>query len=360
MIRLHHAACLLALCALPAAMPAQAAPAADAPFSIPEILDYPYASELAAAERVDRIAWVRNVGGVRNVWVADGPGFTPRQVTQLPRRRRAGNHAAHLLARRHAPRLCARRRSRCQLAGGRQPRARSRPPSPEQPQTTIWAVALTARRAGESRRRRRAGDFGTRQLAYIKDHQVWTAPLDGKGKPERLFFDRGKDARSRWSPDGTRLAFVSDRGDQRSSASSPRRTNRCSICRPRRISDMSPRWSPDGARIAFVRRPGDGGPPQPILTQTPASLVDLGGRRRERHRAISCGKAPTRLRVRFPTSKARRICTGRRATGWCFSPISTTGRISIRLPAAGGQPLAAHARRVHGRARRREPRRHAS
>ena len=33
-------------------------------------------------------------------------------------------------------------------------------------------------------------------LAYVKDDQVWTAPLDGKGKPERLVFDRGKGQRA--------------------------------------------------------------------------------------------------------------------------------------------------------------------
>ena len=51
------------------------------------------------------------------------------------------------------------------------------------------------------------------QLAYVKDDHVWTAPLDGQGKPEQLFFDRGKDSDLRWSPDGSRLAFVSDRRD---------------------------------------------------------------------------------------------------------------------------------------------------
>ena len=40
---------------------------------------------------------------------------------------------------------------------------------------------------------------------------MWTAPLNGKGKPERLFFDRGEDGALTWSPDGAKLAFVSNR-----------------------------------------------------------------------------------------------------------------------------------------------------
>ena len=33
----------------------------------------------------NRMAWVRIVGGERNIWVADGPGATPRQVTDQNR-----------------------------------------------------------------------------------------------------------------------------------------------------------------------------------------------------------------------------------------------------------------------------------
>ena len=52
------------------AMQAQAAP-----FTMEQVLHYPYAMELASAEHADRIGWVRDLAGVRNVWVADGPAF---------------------------------------------------------------------------------------------------------------------------------------------------------------------------------------------------------------------------------------------------------------------------------------------
>src|SRR6185437_12633733 len=51
-------------------------------FTMEQVLAYPYATGLVAAHGGDHIAWVRNVAGVRNVWVADGPAFKPRQVTQ--------------------------------------------------------------------------------------------------------------------------------------------------------------------------------------------------------------------------------------------------------------------------------------
>ena len=51
-------------------------------FSMAQMLHYPFASELAAAEHGDVIAWVCNLDGVRNVWMARGPNFTPSQATQ--------------------------------------------------------------------------------------------------------------------------------------------------------------------------------------------------------------------------------------------------------------------------------------
>src|SRR5262249_523616 len=65
----------LALC------PVLAHAASRTPFTLAQVLHYPYATELAAAERGDAIAWVRDLEGVRNVWFAHGPDFSPVQVT---------------------------------------------------------------------------------------------------------------------------------------------------------------------------------------------------------------------------------------------------------------------------------------
>jgi dipeptidyl aminopeptidase/acylaminoacyl peptidase len=50
--------------------------AARSEFSMAQVLHYPYATQLAAAERADVIAWVCNVDGVRNVWVVAPKGVT--------------------------------------------------------------------------------------------------------------------------------------------------------------------------------------------------------------------------------------------------------------------------------------------
>ena len=51
------------------------------PFTVEQVMSAPYASSLATARQTGRAAWVFNLTGERNVWVADAPNFQARQVT---------------------------------------------------------------------------------------------------------------------------------------------------------------------------------------------------------------------------------------------------------------------------------------
>ena len=48
---------------------------------------------------------------------------------------------------------------------------------------------------------------------FEKDGQLWVSLLDGSTAPRRLFTARGSNSGAVWSPDGSRVAFVSSRGD---------------------------------------------------------------------------------------------------------------------------------------------------
>ena len=77
--------CFAFQCVILAAMVAcdaccQPAFAAPAP-SMEQVLGYSFVSGLAASEKGDRLAWVENVRGVRNIWFALATDSTPRQLT---------------------------------------------------------------------------------------------------------------------------------------------------------------------------------------------------------------------------------------------------------------------------------------
>jgi dipeptidyl aminopeptidase/acylaminoacyl peptidase len=246
---------------------ASAHASARSEFSMAQVLHYPFATELAAAERGDAVAWVCNVDGVRNVWVAHGPAFTPAKVTQF--NEDDGQEITQLTFSPDGTRLVlvlgGDHDANWPAEGDLAPDPNS---SPTQPVTAIWALPLN----GGQPVKIDEGDgpviSARGQLAYIKDGHVWITSLDG-GKPERLFFDRGKDSDLVWSPDGTRLAFVSDRQDHSFIGIFTSKNTPLVYLVPSTSKDISPVWSPDGARIAFARRAGDGGAPRLVLSRVP-------------------------------------------------------------------------------------------
>jgi dipeptidyl aminopeptidase/acylaminoacyl peptidase len=236
-------------------------------FSMAQVLHYPFAAELAAAERGDAIAWVCNLDGVRNIWVAHGPGFAPAKATQF--KDDDGQEITQLTFSPDGTRLVfvlgGDHDANWPAEGNLSPDPSS---SPEQPTTAIWALGLN----GGPPIKIDDGDepviSARGQVAYTKDGHVWVSSLDG-GKPERLFFDRGKNSGLVWSPDGSRLAFVSDRADHSFIGIYTSKAAPLIYLAPSTSKDSAPVWSPDGTRVAFARRAGEGGAPRPLLTRVP-------------------------------------------------------------------------------------------
>jgi dipeptidyl aminopeptidase/acylaminoacyl peptidase len=314
-----------------------AAPATAAPADLKAILGYSFETELVTAPKGDVVAWVEVVRGVRTIWVAKGPDFKPMALTHNPKD--DGQELSGLTFTPDGQTLV-------WVRGGDHdenwPADGNLEPDPDnsttQPQVEIWAAPIDGKAPPV---KIAEGDEPTvsakGQLAFLKDHQVWTAPLDGKGKPEKLFFDRGHDGELAWSPDGKALAFVSDRGDHGFIGIYTAKDQPLRYLAPTTDRVTSPRWSPDSAQVAFVSAPGEGGAPEPMLTEVPepwaihvASVATGAGR--------TLWRSPDTLNGSFP-----RVAGGVNLNWTANGRLVFTAELDgwehlYSLPASGGAP----------------------
>ena len=238
-----------------------------AAFTLAQILSYPFPAALARNDSGTAIAYALVTRGVRSLWFAREPGFTPvalfasagddgQELSDLAISN-DGSHVVYVRGGDHD-------------ANWPLPLQPNPALSPAQPEMQVWSAAT----AGGAPKLLGAGDApvispdGTR-VAFTNDGAAMIAPVDGSAAAKRMFFDRGQDSELQWSPDGTALAFVSARTDHSFIGIYRNETTPVEFLAPTTSQDFMPRWSPDGARIAFVRLHGDGGPPQDPLLWAP-------------------------------------------------------------------------------------------
>ena len=234
-------------------------------FTLEQIKSYPFPNELTASATGSKIAWAFNEQGKRNVWVAEGPEFKARRLTNYEIDDgqeltslsisadgkfvvyvRGGDHGGNF-----------------DISVGVNPALTT-----TQTKVQVWSVPF----AGGEPKLIGDGDEPvispkSDKVVFVKERAIWSASLDGSSPAKRICYLRGEAGDAEWSPDGTRLAFVSNRGDHSFIAVYSNDATPILYLEPSTSRDSSPRWSPDGKRIAFVRRPGSGGAPEPILEQ---------------------------------------------------------------------------------------------
>jgi dipeptidyl aminopeptidase/acylaminoacyl peptidase len=87
---------------------------------------------------------------------------------------------------------------------------------------------------------------------------IWIAAVDASTPPRRLTSGKKSDSAPRWSPDGTRLAFLSNRDSKRKQLYVLPLEGGEPVCLTELKEDAAqPEWSPDGTRIAFTSRVPD-------------------------------------------------------------------------------------------------------
>jgi dipeptidyl aminopeptidase/acylaminoacyl peptidase len=216
-------------------------------FTLEQVMSSPFPSDLIVSKRGDKLAWAFDAEGKRNIWVAEAPAFTARQVTRSDND--DGQELSDLVFSPNGSAI-AYVRGQGKNQAGEAPNPTSDPAGAKQ---QVLVVDLRTGRAstigeGSSPFFNAAGD----QVIYIRDGKFWTAPVIG-GKERKLFEIRGTVNSPQWSPDGTELAFVSNRGDHSFIAIYDTRSNYLRFTGASVDRDTAPRWSPDGRRIAFIR-----------------------------------------------------------------------------------------------------------
>ena len=242
---------------LPLSAPAQT-------FTLEQVRAYPFPQNLTTAGTGSRIAWTFNEEGRRNIYVADAPDYRARKLTSYE-----SDDAQELtsLSISDDGRFVVYVRGGEHSSNWDDEVVVNAMSLPEPPKLQIWSIPFDG---GEPKLLADAGDYpsiapDSKRVTFEKDRQIWIVPIDGSTAAKRLLSARGNNGDVQWSPDGSRLAFVSGRGDHAfigvyTDASTP-----ITWLAPSTSRDASPRWSPDGKQIAFIRRPGAGGPPQKIL-----------------------------------------------------------------------------------------------
>ena len=223
--------------------------ASEGVVSLEVLLSAPLYSSITAAPDGSRFAWVENRRGVRNVWVASGEPLAAAPITRFNQddgqdiSQLSFSPAGNVLA----------------FVRGSAPSFDSIAPDPAS--TAFGAkVEIWVWHAGSD-----AAAFGVgtapdvspdgKRLAFLREGKIFISSTREPEKATAVVAVRGKLHSPRWSPDGGKVAFVSDRGDHGLVGIYTIDTKSVAWIAPGFGSDRAPAWSPDGARIAFLRMP---------------------------------------------------------------------------------------------------------
>lgn len=247
--------------------------------TLEKLMSAPFPSELTASPSGGWVAWVQNDRGVRNVWVAGPPEYRGRQVTSYARD--DGQEIGSLGWTPDGSTLV--------YVRGGAPNRQGEVPNPTSDpagmERALWRVSRDGGdpvRIGPGSAPAVAPDGSG--VAYVQGGQIWFAPLGpgaGSGAsptlpgappaparpgapgtpvataaaPRVLVRARGGLGSLTWSPDASRLAFVSNRGTHAFVGVFELAGAGLRWIDPSVDVDGNPTWSPSGDRIAFTRIP---------------------------------------------------------------------------------------------------------
>ena len=253
--------------------------------------------ELVSARKSDRVAWTTYEKGMRNVYTAGAPSWAPVRLTRFLEDdgidvtdvRISDDGNTVVFVRGSAP--------------NRVGWVANPSHDPNGGERAIWAVRV----AGGGAFKVVEGGApelspNGRMVAYVQEGQIYAARVGSavtKDSVDRGFKPLikawGTQRSPKWSPDGSKLAFVSFRQNHSFVGVLDVKTRTVTFMAPSVDFDDAPVWSSDSREIAFTRRPGlpfgqqgqagigsignpSGPAAGPAAQRGPCASVPLGGR----------------------------------------------------------------------------------
>jgi dipeptidyl aminopeptidase/acylaminoacyl peptidase len=224
-------------------------------FTLEQVMSAPFPSELTAAPGGGKVAWILNERGARNVWIASSPDFRGTRLTNYTED--DGIELGQLRWMPDASAVVFVRGGDLEFLGRADPNPTANPSGTEQA-ILIAAPGSAPRKIadGHSPILSPKGD----RVVFTRGGQLWVAPTAG-GMAQMVFKPRSgvTSGDAVWSPDGSQVAFVSDRGNHSFIAVYGFETKALTYMDPSVDRDTNPAWSPDSKQLAFMRRQAGGG-----------------------------------------------------------------------------------------------------
>jgi len=225
--------------------------------SLEQFLSAPFPTHLVAAKNADQIAWTFLKQGELNVWTAAAPDFTPvnltgfsrNEVFEIPTVRITDDGSLVIYVRGGNPN-----------AKGWVTNPTSDPDGVEQ---AVWVIDVATKKTwkvalGNNPVLSPDGKW----ILLVKGNSIYKVSLEDPGSenkpavPQQLFKAQGQNGSPQWSPDGRKIAFVSQREDHNFIGVYDLEKHSITWMAPGVDRDSNPRWSFDGKNVIFFRRPG--------------------------------------------------------------------------------------------------------